>query len=74
MLDSDDVLPMKGECGLQIFLLDESSETLQNLKKEDTATVWEYKNGQEPQDQNVAGSIPAGGALAMGFAWASAQR
>ena len=47
MLDSDDVLPMKGECGLQIFLLDESSETLQNLKKEDTATVLEYKNGQE---------------------------
>lgn len=51
-------VPTKNESGMQIFLLDDSSETLQNLKKEDTRTDLECQSKQEAQDQNVTGSIP----------------
>ena len=54
----DAELPMKSGRVFQIFLLDDSSETLQNPKKEDTRTDQECQSGQQTQNQNATGSIP----------------
>jgi len=54
MMKSVDV-STKSESGLQIFLLDDSTETLQNLQ---TATDMECTNKKETQDCDATGSIP----------------
>ena len=54
MMKSVDV-STKSESGLQIFLLDDSTETLQNLQ---TATDMECTNKKETPDCDATGSIP----------------